>query len=419
MQSINFRNQEIVLIMRIFCDLFRIISRISDKITIGYGILICFTVCTAAAQPQFSGFLENRFFITISDNDVALSHLEETLRFGDFNRARTVMTHQVSDNSSLTVALDYFTYHGFLQQQFRQPVTGTDPTASSEDQRIVVDRAYLRLYFSDVDLTIGKQRISWGRSLLWSPFDVFNRVNFFEPQEEKFGVIAFRVTIPLGNTGSLEGAYVPENRFDTSSGGMRLLWNWKGIEFTASALHFANPLIKQNIFGLDWKGDAKVGLWFEGAIFNEKPFAPAVITPREYFRWLLGTDYSFAIKNGLLIMAEYSHDESGVAEKRTYNYDLLFAGIRPLLGRDYLYGSTVLQYSDLLSGTVAVLANLNDSGILIMPSVQYLIFPDTELRIGAFISAADTGTEFNPSEEVDPVGAFGNSTVYTWLRLYF
>lgn len=406
------------LLMRVLCYIIRKISLVVGGIAIGLGIVF-FTIYPANAQPQLNGYFENRFFITIAENDVAFSHLKNSLNFGDYNRARIIMRHDVSANSSLTVAVDYFTYHGFLQQQVRQPGTGTDFTSTSDDQQFVVDRAYLRLYFRNADVTIGKQRISWGRSFIWSPFDVFNRVNFFEPQEEKLGVNAFRISIPFGPTSSLEGVFVPENKFDTSSGGTRLLWNWHGMEMAASAIHFATPRLRQNIYGVEWRGDAGVGYWFEGALYNENPAMLNLVVPDKYYRWVIGTDYSFNIKNGLLLTAEYSHNESGEPEQNRYNYNRIFTGTRPLLARDYLYGSASLNFSDLLSVSATVLANLNASGYYFMPSLQYQLFPDTDLRVGTFIPVADTSSEFNPSDAVDPFGTFGNSMVYAWFKVYY
>jgi|GEM_PF-857014 len=373
----------------------------------------------AWAQPQFRGYLENRLFVTFLNNDFAASHLKNSMRFGDYNRARVIMSSAVSENSSLTLAVDHFTYHGYIIQQLRQTGTGGDSTATSIDQRIAVDRAYIRLYFSRVDVTIGKQRISWGRSMLWSPFDVFNRVNFFEPQEEKFGINAFRITIPTGTISMIDVVFAPEDRLDKSSAGIRALWNWHGVEFAVTAIHFVHPLFRQNIYGFEWKGDKEVGIWFEGAYFNEKPFDSVILLPANYFRWLIGLDYSFDVGNGLFIMAEYTHDESGEPDKTRYNYSHLFTGRRLLLARDYIYSSIQFRYSDLTSFSTTILSNMNDRSVFFMPGISYLIFPDSELRLGMFLAVTERGTEFNPLPAKDPLNRLGNSVLYAWLKVYF
>lgn len=373
----------------------------------------------ALAQPQFRGYLENRLFITFLNNDFAASHLKNSMRFGDYNRARIIMSSAVSENSSLTLAVDYFTYHGYIQQQLRQTGTGGDSTATPIDQRIVVDRAYIRLYFSYADVTIGKQRISWGRSMLWSPFDVFNRVNFFEPQEEKFGINAFRITVPTGTISMIDVVFAPKDLLDKSSAGIRALWNWHGVEFAVTAIHYVHLLFRQNIYGFEWKGDKEVGIWFEGAYFNEKPSDSGIMLPANYFRWLVGLDYSFDVGNGLFIMAEYTHDESGEPDKTRYNYSHLFTGRRLLLARDYIYSSIQFRYSDLTSLSTTILANMNDRSVFFMPGISYLIFPDSELRLGMFLAVSKHETEFNPLPAKDPLNRLGNSVLYAWLKVYF
>ncbi|KPK89783.1 hypothetical protein AMJ80_09315 [bacterium SM23_31] len=371
------------------------------------------------AQLQFRGYLENRFFITFLNNDFAASHLKNSMRFGDYNRARVIMSRSVSNKSSLTLGVDYFTYHGYIQQQLRQTGAVGDSIAASIDQRIAVDRAYIRLYFSRADVTIGKQRVSWGRSLLWSPFDVFNRVNFFEPQEEKFGINAIRITVPTGTTSMIEGVFSPKDRIDKSSAGIRALWNWRSVEFVVAAIHYVHPLFRQNIYGFEWKGDKEVGIWFEGAYFNEKPVDSGILHPVNYFRWLVGVDYSFDIGNGLYLMAEYTHDESGEPDKTQYNYSYLFTGRRFLLARDYMYGSVQFRYSDLTSLSTTILANVNDRSVFLMPGISYLIFPDSELRLGMFLALTEDGSEFNPLPVDDPYNRLGNSALYAWLKVYF
>jgi len=48
-----------------------------------------------------------------------------------------------------------------------------------------LDRAYVDFNFPRFDITLGKQHIATGVSYLWAPLDVYNRVNIFNPAEEK------------------------------------------------------------------------------------------------------------------------------------------------------------------------------------------------------------------------------------------
>lgn len=372
------------------------------------------------AQPQFKGYVENRLYMTLLNNDFSVSDFGKHVRWGDYNRARVELSKDVSDNSYINITVDHFVYTGYLLQLMRQPDSGGDPVTAAGEQRVSIDRAYIRLYLDNADVTIGKQRISWGQSMLWSPFDVFNRVNFLEPQEEKSGINSFRVSVPLAATASAEAVFAPEATSDESRAGVRFIWNMLGTEFAVTAVHNAVSSVRQRIVGFSFKTDAVIGLWFEGAHFNTDPLPEMTAASDDYVRWLAGFDYSYDFSGKqLYFMAEYTRDEGGVNDKSLYNYIQALATGRSLMGRDYMYGSAQLTLNDYTSVSAGILANLTDSGVMLMPSVRHSLFPNTEMTVGMYTALADSGTEFDPLPENDPFNYIGNSVVYCWFKLFF
>ncbi len=374
---------------------------------------------SAFSQPRFKGYIENRLYMTMLNNDFIPSNYKDNIRWGNYNRARVEMSADVSDNSYINLTVDYFNYSGYLLQLLRQPGSGDDPVTASNDERISVDRAYLKLYFSRADLTVGKQRISWGQSMLWSPFDVFNRVNFLDPQEEKPGVNAFRINVPLGVTSGFEAVFSPAATTRESRAGMRFIWNMFGTEFIGTTVHNVVGDLKQNITGFSFKTDMTLGLWFEGAYFDESPLPGNFFAENSYFKWLTGADYSFLVSGRTMyLQAEFTRDESGVTSKAEYNYLEALNRGRSLLARDYIYGSARYTYSDYTSFSSSVLCNLNDGGITFMPSVSHSIFPNSDITFGMYMALAEDGTEFNPMPVNDPFNYAGNSIIYCWFKLY-
>ncbi len=368
----------------------------------------------AAVTPEFQGYIENRFFTTFMNSDFRPSRFKDNIRWGDYNRARVEMAADVSEKSYINLTVDHFIYKGYLLRFLRNPDTGADPVEADEDQRISIDRAYIRLYFSRADVTIGQQRISWGQSLLWSPFDVFNRINVFEPQEEKSGISAFRVQVPLGMTSAFDIVLAPESTLDESRAGARLIWNMLGSEFTVSGIHNVVNSFSQNIAGIGLKTDLLFGLWFEGSFFDEQALPGKVYPEQEYRRWLFGLDYSHIIfDKRLYVMAEFSHDDSG--EKHKPNYDYLMAQIRgrSFMAEDYLYASAQLTQSEFTGLHLAFIRNVNDGGMYVIPGITHSLFPNTELRVGAYLPVAARGTEFNPG-----FSYAGNSIIYCWFKLF-
>ncbi|MCP4727573.1 MAG: hypothetical protein GY863_21215 [bacterium] len=380
---------------------------------------ILITTGSALSQLTFRGYLENRFFTTVINNDFAPNHLENSLRTGNYNRARIIAEKDVSEQSSITLAVDYFTYHGYLLQFLRDPGAVSDSSPTSVGERISIDRAYMRLYFKRADVTIGKQLIFWGRSFLWSPFDVFNRVNFLEPREEKSGVNAVKVTIPTGDLSSIETVFEAGEMIKDSRAGIRMLFNWQRTDFAGTVLHNVTENFRQNIYGFDFKTDLLIlTLSGEFARYSEEPVISGAFTPVDYYKFVIGADYSFNFGKMLLLMAEYSRDTNGASNKNDYDYSRRILGRSPFLGKDYLYTMAQIQYSDHLSFSLSSIMNLNDKGSLLMPSIRYSIFKDTEFTLGTYIPIADKGTEFNPPDILDPGNYSGNAIIYVWFKLF-
>jgi hypothetical protein len=254
--------------------------------------------------------------------------------------------------------------------------------------------------------------------MLWSPFDVFNRVSIFEPQEEKSGVTAIRVTVPTGITGSIEGVFSPETTAEESRAGLRILWNRFGSEFTVNTIHNVVNTYAQNITGAGIKTDLIIGLWAEGAHFSEKPLPGNTGINSDYFRFNAGIDYSFDFGKRLFVSMEYMHDESGESDKSKYDYISALTKGRSLLGSDYIYGMGQLTLSEFTTLSAGVMANMNDGGVLLMPGLSHSLFPNTELRLGVYVAAAKEGTEFNPSAVMDPLNYAGNTVLYCWFKLF-
>ncbi len=133
-----------------------------------------------AFNLETSGYYENRFFI-LSSGKLSLKDISENLSLGDYNRLRLQFRSSVSENISLNLAVDFFTFHGIISS----PLGVYENSGQSDTTHTQLDRAYIDLYFPGFDITIGKQRVAIGISHLWAPLDLFNRINILEPAEEK------------------------------------------------------------------------------------------------------------------------------------------------------------------------------------------------------------------------------------------
>ena len=180
---------------------------------------------------EIFGYYENRFYV-LSTGELNFQNFGENLSLGDYNRLRLQFRSSASQNISLNMAVDFFTFHGFI----RTPLGVPESPGQQDPTYTQLDRAYVDFYFPGFDITLGKQRIATGVSYLWAPLDVYNRVNIFDPAEEKPGVNALRIYIPVGKVSSLTGVFSPENNFNSSKSSLRAKTHFAGIDEQGLAL---------------------------------------------------------------------------------------------------------------------------------------------------------------------------------------
>ncbi|MEC9072667.1 MAG: hypothetical protein VX938_09825, partial [Myxococcota bacterium] len=98
------------------------------------------------------------------------------------------------------------------------------------------DRYRVRLYLGPVDLSVGRQAVTWGRSLMFKPTDIFASLSALDlDQTQKRGVDAVRASTSLGSSVDLEALVVDRGELEELSGGVRATFyldtmdTWVGV----------------------------------------------------------------------------------------------------------------------------------------------------------------------------------------------
>lgn len=178
-----------------------------------------------------------------------------------------------------------------------------------------------------------------------------------------------------------------------------------------SLIGITDPARVQEIYGLDLFGQWEVGYWLSAARMSQNN---AWVN-----QYILGTDYTLPLGNGVYLSVEYFYDGSGGAEASEYNWASLKAGERATLGSRYLALRQRYNINDFWSEEITGYRNLDDEGTIISPRLTYLYSQDTEIALGADLLSADSGTEFNPGPPYDPAGLLGKNRIYLSLKRAF
>ncbi len=260
------------------------------------------------------------------------------------------------------------------------------------------DRCFALVKLSFADLTLGRQPISWGSSRVVNPTDVIVPFSFNElDKEERFGVDALRLRIPLADLAELDAGLVAGKgwRAENSAFFLRGKVNVLKTDLSLMALEFRRHLL----LGFDISRSlGQAGGWLEYAyVVNNPHNSAAVREEANYFRLSAGLDGQPL--GGVYAFAEYHYSSAGAS--RPEDYPLLAAknafrdGAVYLLGRHYGTLGATCQITPLLSGVLMVIHNFSDGSWGIGPQVEYNIREDVYLAAGAFLFAGKAQSEFD------------------------
>ena len=136
-----------------------------------------------------------------------------------------------------------------------------------------VDRLYFQYTISKFELTVGRQRINWGKNLVWTPNDIFNAFNYFDFNYiERPGSDAVLLQYYTGAFSSVQVASKLSYRSETIDS----LTTEKKLSLTSAAIYkfnkwnydfqfFAGNMVTDITAGLGWSGNIG-GAGFSGEI---------------------------------------------------------------------------------------------------------------------------------------------------------
>ncbi|MCA9738206.1 MAG: hypothetical protein KC645_11335 [Gemmatimonadetes bacterium] len=277
-----------------------------------------------------------------------------------------------------------------------------------------LDRLALRVRADAVDLTLGRQAITWGISTLFPIADLWAQFSPFElDTEEKRGVDAVRALLYPRPGLELDAVVADRGSVDDLSGGMRATVELPTADVYVAAGKFWRELIA--LAGVSW-------------VLDTWKIRAEVATPyaldRGGWRDLRATVGADRLGSTWIASVELHRNGLGTSETARYVEHLTapeFArGETYLLGRTYLGGTVSWQSGDRVTLAAAGRANLDDASVSITPFASYDLGQSARLSLGALLTRgrsprfADSAPPLLRSE----FGTYGQ-LVYTAVALYY
>ena len=250
-----------------------------------------------------------------------------------------------------------------------------------------LDRASIAYSTDFADITIGRQAIAWGSARVVNPTDVIAPYTYNElDTEDRIGVDAIRVRIPIGVLGEFDTSYVfGENlAFEKSAFFLRSQLNAVETDFSISVLGFREHLMT----GFDMaRGIGGAGFWLEAAYVYANVFDNENGESKNYLRASIGLDYSFGgVAYGFI---EYHFSGAGAQVPEDYLANLTQPaytdGAVYLMGRRYFVPGLTYQITPLISLSGVVLSNIFDPSVFPSLQIEYNFAQDIYLSAGGFI----------------------------------
>lgn len=283
-----------------------------------------------------------------------------------------------------------------------------------------LDRASLQFSTDFADFSIGRDAIAWGSARIINPTDVIAPYTYDQlDTEDRVGIDAFRVRIPIGIMGEIDTGYIFGNKFnfDKSAIFLRTQLNAVETDFSILLLEFQRDLL----LGLDIaRGIGGAGFWLETAYVFTEPFDDGSDASDNYLRTSIGLDYSFGGETYTFV--EYHFNSAGAKKPEDFLTNLeqpaYTRGGVYLLGTHYIAPGITHQLTPLISLSGQILFNLSDPSTWVAPQLAYNVAEDIHLSVGGFISIGKRPKNGEPSEFQSEFGSYPN-LFFSSFRVYF
>jgi len=277
-----------------------------------------------------------------------------------------------------------------------------------------VDRLALTVYTDLADVTVGRQAITWGTSLLFPVADLWAQFSPFElDTEEKPGADALRVLAYPARGLEVDGVVADRGSRGVSVGG-RAAWSLASADVWAGAGRLWNEAMAMG--GITW-------------IFENAKLRGEAVVSRDLDRdqWLdpritLGADW---IGSRLSLTAEYHFNGLGAASASDYPARLSSASFQRgesyYLGRQYVgaLASWAVDAQQRIHVSGSVLVNLGDPSAALLPDVSWDVGQAARISVGGLLTAGRDPSFAGAVPELrSEYGTYG-SLGYGRMSIYF
>ncbi len=307
-------------------------------------------------------------------------------------------------------------YRGADLRAYLYPGLGKAPGTFALAQNL--DRVFFTVSLPAADVYLGRQPIAFGSARVVNPTDVIAPFTYEAlDNEERAGVDALRVRLPVGAMGELDAGVVFGDGFSVKTGAAFLRGRFYLME--TDLLLMAMVFKEHLLLGVDLaRAVGGAGAWLEAA-WTLAEAAGGSRLDEDYVRISGGLDYQFS--GGVYGFVEYHFSGAGAsgAYPGVLNKTAFTEGGVYLMGRHYVAPGFTYQATPLLTLSLQALANIGDGSAFLAPRVGYSFAEDVFATAGVFIGMGPGGMDGRIEVERRSEFRLYPTLYFGSLRFYF
>lgn len=272
----------------------------------------------------------------------------------------TLNMHNANASSAkIEGSVDFWLLTGAYADAYRRIDSTSGSLFSQLSSVFIVDvrKLYASLFLPFADVSIGRQIISFGRGMVFSPIDVFSTVNILDLTFRRSGSDVARVRVPFNDLSGVDAIAKLTAKTKGAAAAIKGYTHLAGFDLTGIGMYRGAQ--HEAITGITFKSDIVAGVygelvehWGQGG--------------KRSFIGMLGSDYS--IEDTWLFTAEYLYSEKPETNDTVPQLSLLQTTI-PLLHHHYGFLMTRYKINDLMNVSASAIEDI--SGKSGVATLQY------------------------------------------------
>jgi hypothetical protein len=335
--------------------------------------LVPFAALALAETSQESGLV----FSGVSQNDVdAVQTIDRSKPVADqFDVAGANLLTLNMHNAKATVvkidaSVDFWLLLGAYADAYRKADSSeASLVLQSQSAAFVADirKLYGSLYLPWADISVGRQIISFGEGLVFSPIDVFSSVNILDLSLRRSGSDVARVRVPFGELTGVDAIAKVNSRSQGIDAAIKGYGHAGSFDIAGVGIYQGGK--NEFITGLTFKGDLVAGVY--GELVEHWRYAGY-----RAFVGMLGADYS--ITGDWYFTAEYLYNQKPEPPGTPSQFSLLQTNVA-LVHNHYGFLSVRYKINDLMNVSASAIADITAKSGLVTAQYSYNILENADL----------------------------------------